>query len=56
MSCDYDYQNLLYEARSRVILVSSHPSYLADVKEEYVIDEDVVYEVKVVIQTFQRRR
>ncbi len=53
MSCDYDYQNLLYEARSRVIQVSSHPSYLADVKEEYVIDEDVVYEVKVVIQLFK---
>ena len=53
MSCDYDCQNLLYAARSRVIQVSSHPSYLADVKEEFVNDEDVASEVKVVIQLFK---
>ncbi len=39
MISDYDYKKLLYETLSRVIQASSHPSYLANVKDRNVNGE-----------------
>ena len=49
----FNYDEFFVEARRRVIHVSEHTSFSADINEEYRNDFDVLFEVKVITQLFK---